>query len=227
MNSLLLTLLLSLPSQDPASATGVHSGLQTIKLSPASERVLTCAGLSPEERSIANDIKGKIQELRSLRAQIVAERLALNTAIDDLTLLSDSLSARAIMQEQEQQDLVQASKSAASASSSHTKQNPAASANKNQLASDAKSKSRTDKDEALDPQLDPAALVIVIERMKAPKAAAVLAKMNPKLAEDIVRRMKPSKAAKLLSAVDDKQAAIYASALVKKVEAQNDTQEQP
>lgn len=226
MNSLLLTLLLSLPTQEPASPTGMHKGLQTIKLSAASERVLTCAGLSPEERAIANEMKNKIEELRSLREQIVAERLALNSAIDELTLLSDSLSARASKQEQEQ---IAKTASAVSASVQHQIQNPQNKSSVKNPSSKAEGKGTgqdRQKQTAIQ-DMDPAALVTVIERMKAPKAAAVLAKMRPDLAKDIVRRMKPGKAAKLLSAVDDKQAAIYASALVKKVEAKDEAGEQP
>ena len=234
MNSLVMfTFLLSLPAQDaaqePASPTGMHQGIQTIKLSAASQRVLSCAGLSPEERAIANEMKVKIQELRSLREQIIAERLALNSAIDELTLLSDSLSARA----QQQKPHPQSKPQAASPGATHLGQNNLAADQNPQAPSQsaarpqAKGNAQASADTLPAEMLDPAALVTVIERMKAPKAAAVLANMDQGLAKKIIRRMKPGKAAKLLSAIDDKQAAIYARALVQKAKTPADDEEQP
>lgn len=205
MSPALLPLLLSLACQDPASATTQHDHITTISLSPSSQRVLTCAGLSPEELAFANNIKAKMQELRSLQAQVAAERLAVNAAIAELTLLSDSLTARVVSKEQK----------------SEAKPNQAAKA-----AQDLK-KEKEIAAKAKATHQDPAALVTVIERMKPAKAASVMRELDPDLAKEIVRRMKPAKAAKLLSVVDDNQAAAYASALVKKQSAGEDEEDQP
>jgi hypothetical protein len=158
-------------------------------------QVLTCAGLDDMDRALATDLEQSVLRLRSERAAIIAERQALEQAMQDLLLMAELVPPEA---------------------ESETNGSAPAQA-KAKPARDAAPDPTTDGDSAGSPAdelpRDPKKLVRVIERMKPAAAASVVSKLEPRLAEDVVRGIKPAAAAKLLAALPPERAASLASAM--------------